>query len=36
MKLATRLVRGSVLFAVPVMAQDTASSSADTNAEILI
>ena len=36
MKFVIRLVLGSVLLAVPVMAQNTASSSADTNAEILI
>ena len=35
-KFVIRLVLGSVLLAVPVMAQNTASSSADTNAEILI
>ena len=36
MKFVIRLVLRSVLLAVPVMAQNTASSSADTNAEILI
>ena len=36
MKFVIRLVLGSVLLAVPVMAQNTPSSSADTNAEILI
>ena len=36
MKFVIRLVLRSVLLAVPVMAQNTASYSADTNAEILI
>jgi hypothetical protein len=36
MKLVTRLVLGSVLLAVPVMAPDAANSADDTNVEILI